>query len=264
MTDRIEDNLRVLFGEAFEDLRHALAVHPHQRYDHRNLEAITTIVVHHTAARRSVAWQAVATYHVHGRDWPGIAYHVGLRTDKDVTRVSLLNDLSTVSYHAGQANSFSIGVCVAGEFHRSDQPLEGEKVALLSVIEAIDNCLGAKLKVVGHRDVGDTTCPGDNLYAFVQQIPSLLDQKAAPAGFRKALIAEAGKRQVLQLYPDAALQKAILHDGYVPTSPEFDLSWDGSAYRCQRAERMDASEARVYYAIAGQWDRVRFEAGAGE
>lgn len=60
-----------------------------------------------------------------------------------------------------------------------------------------------------------------------------------------ALLAAASTAQVLRLNPGAAIQRAILADGYVPTSNEFTLTGGGVVVG-QRAERLSDGDVRAY------------------
>jgi hypothetical protein len=71
------------------------------------------------------------------------------------------------------------------------------------------------------------------------------------------LLAEGELQQVIQFNPDAALQKRIFADGFVPNSPEFVLTIDGVNYICQRAEHLGTGEVRVYHVIVGDWGNVQ-------
>jgi hypothetical protein len=64
--------------------------------------------------------------------------------------------------------------------------------------------------------------------------------------------------QVIQFNPAAALQKRIFLDGFVPNSPEFDVDYNGSVYRGQRAEHLGTGVVRVYYCEVGNWENVRW------
>ncbi len=74
----------------------------------------------------------------------------------------------------------------------------------------------------------------------------------------RTLLAEGELHQVIQFNPDAALQKRIFADGFVPNSPEFALTFEGVPYICQRAEHMGTGEVRVYHVIVGDWGNVQF------
>jgi hypothetical protein len=71
------------------------------------------------------------------------------------------------------------------------------------------------------------------------------------------LLAEGELHQVIQFNPDAALQKRIFADGFVPNSPEFALTIDGVNYICQRAEHLGTGEVRIYHVIVGDWGNVQ-------
>jgi hypothetical protein len=72
------------------------------------------------------------------------------------------------------------------------------------------------------------------------------------------LLAAAVQAQVIQFNPDAALQKRIFNDGFVPNSPEFDVEAAGARYVGQRAEHLGTGEVRVYYVKVGEWDKVAY------
>lgn len=72
-----------------------------------------------------------------------------------------------------------------------------------------------------------------------------------------ALVEEAEARQVMQFNPDAALQKAIFADGFVPNSEEFELEVADTTYVAQRAEHLATGKVRVYYVERGDWENVQ-------
>ena len=76
--------------------------------------------------------------------------------------------------------------------------------------------------------------------------------------FEEALMARAEALQVIRFNPEAALQKALLADGFVPNSGEFDMTYNGKAYRGQRAEHLGTGEVRVYFAVVGDWEHVSY------
>ncbi|MFN8473794.1 MAG: hypothetical protein U0822_16510 [Anaerolineae bacterium] len=72
-----------------------------------------------------------------------------------------------------------------------------------------------------------------------------------------ALLAEAERRQVMRFNTEAALQKSIFADGFVPNSPEFYFRYDGGLYGGQRAENLTTGQVRVYWAVVDDWGSVR-------
>jgi hypothetical protein len=71
------------------------------------------------------------------------------------------------------------------------------------------------------------------------------------------ILAAADAAQVIQFNHSASLQRRIFADGFVPNSPEFEVSYDGAAYVCQRAEHLASGEVRAYYVPLGDWANVR-------
>ena len=78
-----------------------------------------------------------------------------------------------VGAHAYQHNKNSVGICVAGNFNFVKVPaVQWDSLKLLTAWL----CQKFKLKptkrgvIVGHRDLNDTTCPGDNLYAKLGEL----------------------------------------------------------------------------------------------
>lgn len=63
----------------------------------------------------------------------------------------------------------------------------------------------------------------------------------------------------------AALLSAMLKDGFIPTSNEFEAAYGGARYVVQRAESVGRGEGtlpdgvvRLYFVLSGQWEPVRW------
>jgi hypothetical protein len=52
-------------------------------------------------------------------------------------------------------------------------------------------------------------------------------------------LTEGEKNQLIQFNPNAALQKRIFADGFVPNSKEFGIQVSGTSYAAQRAENLE-------------------------
>lgn len=106
----------------------------------------------------------------------------------------------------------------------------------------------------------------DRLEAYQNSAPPVTPVTPTPivppqppaATLQSTLLAEATRRQVIELNPNAALQKQIFADGFVPTSPEFEVTFDNGRYVGQRAEHLTSGEVRVYYVRSGAWDQVAY------
>jgi hypothetical protein len=86
---------------------------------------------------------------------------------------------------------------------------------------------------------------------------TLRDEQEGPvATFREALLAAGEAHRVIQLNPQAALQKAIRYAGAVTVSGEFDWSFDGKNYVCQEAEWLASGRVDVFYCVKGDYGNV--------
>jgi hypothetical protein len=72
------------------------------------------------------------------------------------------------------------------------------------------------------------------------------------------LITAAAEAQVIQFNSNAALQKRIFADGFVPNSPEFEIVFEDVRYVAQRAEHLKTGKVRVYYVPKGDWSQVGY------
>lgn len=77
------------------------------------------------------------------------------------------------------------------------------------------------------------------------------------SGLHELLKQEGQRCQVLQFNRDAALQKRIFADGFVPNSTEFTLNQGGVSYLGQQAQHLASGEQRVYYVLVGDWENVQ-------
>lgn len=94
----------------------------------------------------------------------------------------------------------------------------------------------------------------------IPDIPGLPEDPNDPNlnQFNNLILAEGEKHQVIQFNIDAALQKRIFADGFVPNSGEFEYTYDNVVYVAQRAEALQTGKVRVYYVPKGDWANVRF------
>lgn len=84
-------------------------------------------------------------------------------------------------------------------------------------------------------------------------------QRGAPRSATEEGILAAGEAaQVIQFNPDAALQKRMFADGFVPNSSEFSQVVGGVPFIGQRGERLDTGEVRVYFVRDGDFANVFF------
>ena len=192
------------------DVVDSLPHHPTLRYSNRTVP-ISTIVIHHTDSPKTATPQSIAEYHVHGvvkdaegeyikAEWPGIAYHYVIAADGTIYWCQRHD---TLSYHVGSANNYSLGISLIGcfcevDYNNQPQPPEdqvptpeqlrsaGRLVAWL--LQELD--LPSVRQVVGHKEVGQTSCPGDHWNTGQNWKAELYDQVGALQGEDDAAVAK--------------------------------------------------------------------------
>ena len=132
------------------------------------------IVIHHAAASE-VSPDVIHSWHC-GNGWAGIGYHIYIRKDGTAYEGRPIN---TVGAHASGFNSESIGVCFEGNFETETMP----KVQKLKGIEVLNELrtMYPGAKIVGHRDLMATDCPGAN-FPFDEIANATIPQKKVESG----------------------------------------------------------------------------------
>ncbi len=134
-----------------------------------------------------------------------------------------------------------------------------------------DYVLGACLFVVGaispwesFEHLGGILDRLDQLQASQPYVVETVEADAQPritpaaVSLTDVLLAEGQARQVIQFNPQAALQKQIFADGFVPNSSEFEVEVAGVRYLAQQAEHLGTGKVRVYYVPVGDWANLQF------
>lgn len=120
------------------------------------------VVVHHAAAK-SASVEDINRWH-NGNGWNGIGYHYYIRKDGGVYRG---RPEWAVGSHAIDSNDRSIGICCEGDYMTETMPA-AQLVALKALLREIMGRYG-KMRLVRHKDVCSTDCPGDRFpWAEVQ------------------------------------------------------------------------------------------------
>ena len=131
------------------------------------------IVIHHAGfpdGDKDSSAEEIHKFHQETNGWAGIGYHYVIR--KDGTIEQGRRPLA-VGAHAYQHNKNSVGICVAGNFDLVKVPsVQMDSLKLLTAWLCQKYKLNPMKKgvIVGHRDLNDTSCPGDNLYAKLDEI----------------------------------------------------------------------------------------------
>lgn len=119
-------------------------------------EKTTAIILHHAAAPRCSV-QEVHSWHL-SNGWKGIGYHFFVRKDGSIWQGRPIDRLGA---HAKDANSYSIGVCFEGDYTREAMPA-AQLAAGQELVSYIKSKYPSAAKILKHKDVCATTCPGDN------------------------------------------------------------------------------------------------------
>lgn len=105
--------------------------------------------------------RAIQKFHMGERDWCDIAYHWLIAPDGTVFTG---RPIGQVGAHAAGVNTESVGYCLLTD----DRITRQQATALIERIHADRAPLGIPYaRVVSHRDVGSTHCPGDEVAAWV-------------------------------------------------------------------------------------------------
>lgn len=137
----------------------------------------TAIVVHHSATPPTTTPQVIADYHVRTKGMPHTQYHALIYADGTIFQVNAWNDLV---WHAGcgydhpqNANSFSIGVCLVGDFSVHPPP-DAQLAAFRELRSHLETLYGHALDVLGHSECYgvSTSCPGRTWPSWKEAPPS--------------------------------------------------------------------------------------------
>lgn len=119
------------------------------------------IVVHHAAAKSCTA-DDIHRWHL-DNDWCGIAYHYFVRKDGKIYRG---RPADTIGAHAYGYNDCSIGVCFEGDYMSETGMPDAQFKAGHELIAYLRGQY-PKAKVVKHKDLCSTDCPG-KYFPFTQ------------------------------------------------------------------------------------------------
>ena len=124
---------------------------------------ITHLVIHHSASKPSTTVEEITAWHIQ-RGFSGIGYHK-IITNDGVIHIGRQENVVPASVQGH--NKGTLAVCLTGNFE-TDTPISFQLISLELQIEEW-KAKHPNAKVVGHRDLAATLCPGKNLYAFIKK-----------------------------------------------------------------------------------------------
>ncbi|CAL8105796.1 unnamed protein product [Calicophoron daubneyi] len=132
-------------------------------------------IIHHTATSTcsgnhcKAVVRAIQNFHMDTRGWWDIGYNFLIGADGVVYEG---RGWGVVGAHAKGWNNVSYGFSVIGDFMKN-RPTKASLKAVRAVIkQAVKRgYLTRTYKLLGHRDVGNTSCPGDAFYEIIKTWP---------------------------------------------------------------------------------------------
>ena len=113
------------------------------------------IALHHAEAVTCTAKQIHEWHKSNGRS--GIGYHFFVRKNGEIYRG---RPLLALGAHVQGMNNRSIGICAEGDYHNRDKVMpEAQKQAIKELVTYLKG-IYPEAKIVGHREIGDSNCPG--------------------------------------------------------------------------------------------------------
>ena len=129
------------------------------------------IILHHVGEGGNWTVDQIHKAHL-SKGWAGIAYHYYVRRDGTIWRG---RPEYTIGGHTLNYNSTSIGICAEGNFEHEIMT-DAQKSALKALLADVRSRY--PVKVVGHRELNATVCPGAN-YPFAE-ITGIYPQRPSP------------------------------------------------------------------------------------
>ena len=148
------------------------------RSNHNKMNGVRKITIHHTGEHAGLAGlsdreiiRRVENYHRNERKWAAIGYHFIIGKDGTVYEG---RPATIQGAHVSGNNRHNLGISIMGDF-QSKLPTSAQ----LQSLTALTSQQRRRYRVspgniYGHRDLGQSVCPGDRLYAWMQSNKSAL------------------------------------------------------------------------------------------
>ena len=129
------------------DLRGKLRTHKTKRYKKRSLSDIRSFGIHHSLTETGSP-EAFNNFHIDTNGWPGIAYTYAIQRDGTVYWCW---DHDVVTYHVGNSNKHSLGICMIGDF-RKNPPTPEQYKAALELVRHLQPKIPTAKEIKGHSE----------------------------------------------------------------------------------------------------------------
>jgi len=129
------------------------------------VENIDYLVVHHSATNPNVDIEDIHRIHLN-EGFTCVGYHVFIKADGTI---QYGRPMDSQGAHVYNLNHNSLGVCLAGYFHKDkvntgqwpNKPTDAQLSSLVEVLVNWKKKIPQAVKIVGHRELCATSCPGD-------------------------------------------------------------------------------------------------------
>ncbi|XP_047032979.1 peptidoglycan-recognition protein LB-like isoform X1 [Helicoverpa zea] len=128
------------------------------------------VVIHHSYIPAAcydkeqccAAMRSMQNFHIDDRGWWDIGYSFAVGSDGAAYEG---RGWETLGAHALHFNTVSIGICLIGDWRFEVPPAEQRKTAMALIAAGVElGFIKPDYKLVGHRQVRATECPGDALF----------------------------------------------------------------------------------------------------
>ena len=235
------------------------------RWPYQYSKKVRKVVLHHTAEtgvsngrQADEVMRAIYRYHTVSRGWGDIGYHYVIAPDGTIFE-GRAGGAGVVGGHVYCNNIGTIGVALMGNFN-DQEPTRGQISALRQLLPQLAAEYELDLtasstyhgeytpNLLGHRDLGPSACPGQNLYDLLPDLRRLLDGTVEIRQAREQKVdgTPADSLQVLTLRPGQE------HDITVAFTNTGNASWTPSTWLFANAgdnvEIIPVAGAREYVA----------------
>lgn len=189
LPSNLPNNLK---GQVF-DARKLLPTNPKYTWESlkglRDPKNITTIALHHDAISKKASAKytdidfakRISTSHINskknipGGD-PGFPYHVWIRNGT----IYVCNDIEAFTYGVSSNNSYTVHICVSGNYAGIDTLEERDRNALLAAILMVKSMIPITA-IKGHKELDATSCPGYDVGKVRDDIQEIEKVDSTPA-----------------------------------------------------------------------------------
>ena len=117
---------------------------------------ITTLIVHHSASPLITTAKQMKAWHK-AKGWNDIGYHYVIEATGKLVRG---RPIEVIGAHCKGFNTDSVGVCLSGDNTRDAEKWGLSQMAVLFDLIHCFRLVFPNIKILGHKDLGATECPG--------------------------------------------------------------------------------------------------------